>query len=458
MKEEKVIKKQLRKNMLLNLLTFTIIFSVLGIIIYSYFRISLYQSADEELLNIKNRTGIMHKINGGKLPEIDKKDIEDGEEKEEKNKERIAPPNIDYSEKRNLSISENAQRPNEESSVNPRLIYIYRNQNGQIVEDKSSIINDSTFQNIEFSANTIDEVYEVTLNNQYKYRAINRKVSQNGENAYLQILINVDAENDIVESFRINLIICIVVSMVLSVVASYILSRKTLKPIILSWKKQTEFVQNASHELRTPLTIIQAKQELLLDEPQAKIIDKVEEINTSINETRRMARLVKDLMQLAKADSNKIELDKEATDIDGLISEITKPFTEMAEVQNKKFNLDLKYGKNISIDKNKIHQILVIILDNALKYTEADDEISVITYEKDSKCVIDIKDTGIGISDDGIEHIFDRFYREDKARSRETGGSGLGLSIASHIVELHGGTIKAMHNGNKGTIIEIKLK
>lgn len=449
MKEEKVIKRQLRKNMILNLVAFAVIFSVLGIIIYSQFRISLYMSADEELLNVQNRMGIMRRIDTKEM-NTNVNENSNGNSVE-KNIERIAPPDIEESEKRMPPESEN-------DSVNPRLIYVYRNESGKIIDDKSSEFNDKSFKNIEFDKSNLDEVYEVTIDGQYKYRAINRKIEKNGETAYLQILINIDAENAIVDSFRTNLIVCIVVSMALSVVASYVLSRKTLKPIILSWNKQTEFVQNASHELRTPLTIIQAKQELLLDEPQAKIIDKVEEINTSINETRRMARLVKDLMQLAKADSNKVELYKEITDIDGLIKEVTKPFIEMAEVQNKKFNLDLKYGKSINIDKNKIHQVLVIILDNSLKYTEAGNEITVSTYEKDSKFVLDIKDTGIGISEDGIAHIFDRFYREDKARSRETGGSGLGLSIASHIVELHGGSIKAMHNGPKGTIIEIKLK
>lgn len=425
--------------MFLNLIAFAVIFSVLGIIIYSQFTISLYQSADEELLNTQNRAGIIHRINRNEL--MDKN-----------TEERIQPPEISDS---------NRKMPPEgdgESNINPRLIYIYRNSIGEIVEDKSSMSDNQDFENIEFDRTQLDEVYEITINNQYKYRAINKKVEQDGQTAYLQILINVDAENAIVNSFRTNLIVCIIVSMILSVVASYVLSRKTLKPIILSWNKQTEFVQNASHELRTPLTIIQAKQELLLDEPQSKIIDKVEEINTTLNETRRMARLVKDLMQLAKADSDKIELDKEETNIDELITEITKPFVEMAEVQNKKFNLDLKYGKNINIDKNKIHQVLVIILDNCLKYTENENEILVETYEKDSKCVIQIKDTGIGISDEGINHIFDRFYREDKARSRETGGSELGLSIANHIIELHGGNIKAMHNKPKGTIIEIKLK
>lgn len=430
MKEEKVIKEQLRKNMFFNLIAFAVIFSVLGIIIYSQFIISLYKSADDELLNVQNRMGIIRKINKDDAQKVAPPEKNDGSER--------VPPNSEF--------------------VNPRLVYIYRDENGQIDEDKSSLFSNESFKSIEFNKSNIDEVYEITIDGQYKYRAINRIIQQNGDTAYLQILINVDAENTIVNSFRTNLIVCIAVSMVLSIIASYVLSRKTLKPIINSWNKQTEFVQNASHELRTPLTIIQAKQELLLDEPQSKIIDKVEEINTTLNETRRMARLVKDLMQLAKADSNKIELDKEQTNIDELITEVTKPFIEMGEVQNKKFLLDLKFNKNINIDKNKIHQVLVIILDNSLKYTETGNEITVQTYEKDSKCVIRIKDTGIGISDEGIEHIFDRFYREDKARSRETGGSGLGLSIASHIIDLHGGSIKAMHNEPKGTIIEIKLK
>ena len=450
MNEEKFIKKQLRKNMLFNLIAFTLIFSVLGIIIYSFFSSSLYSSADKELLNMKNKTGIIHRIsengmnfNGASADNKLIKKYDRVASNPPQESEKIAPPN-----------GEDNQVPNK---INPRLVYIYRDSYGQIDEEKSNIL-DENFKNISFDKNLLEEVYEVTIGGEYKYRAINHKVEQDSEIVYLQILINVDAENDIVESFRVNLIICIVVSMVLSVVASYILSRKTLKPIILSWNKQTEFVQNASHELRTPLTIIQAKQELLLDEPQAKIIDKVEEINTSISETRRMARLVKDLMQLAKADSNKIELQKEQINIDELIEQVTKPFIEMAKIQNKKFELNLKYCKNIKIDKNKIHQVLVIVLDNALKYTEKADKITVETYEKDSKCVLQIKDTGIGISNDGMEHIFDRFYREDKARSRETGGSGLGLSIASHIIELHGGSIKAKHNTPKGTIIEIKLK
>lgn len=224
-----------------------------------------------------------------------------------------------------------------------------------------------------------------------------------------------------------------------------------------SWKKQTEFVQNASHELRTPLTIIQAKQELLLQEPNSKIIDKSEDITLVLNETKRLTKLTRDLMTLANADSKETVLTKEVIDVDSMIKEITTPYIEFADLEEKKISLNLNFGKEIKIDRSRIHQLLVILLDNAIKYTEKGDSIEICTSAKDNKFVLEVKDTGIGISDESINHIFDRFYREDKARSRQTGGSGLGLSIANLIVSLHGGTIKALHNKPKGTIFMVKL-
>ena len=162
-------------------------------------------------------------------------------------------------------------------------------------------------------------------------------------------------------------------------------------------------------------------------------------------------------MDLARSDSNKYELNREKCNIDELIKDVVKPYKEYADLENKKINLDLKYNKIIKIDKNKISELLIILLDNAIKYTTKNDSITIKTYNKDGKCNIEIQDTGIGISDKGLKRVFDRFYREDKARSRETGGTGLGLSIAHIIVKKHRGTIKAMHNNPKGTIILVKL-
>ena len=112
---------------------------------------------------------------------------------------------------------------------------------------------------------------------------------------------------------------------------------------------------------------------------------------------------------------------------------------------------------DIEIDSSKIYQLIIILLDNAIKYTEDGDIIEIRTELKENKCVIEVADTGIGVSDEGLKRIFERFYRENKDRNRETGGSGLGLSIANYIVTAHNGTIKASHNKPKGTVFTIKL-
>lgn len=429
MSEQKIIKNQLIKNMMFNLIAFTIIFSVFGLIIYGQFSNSLYKSADEELLNSKDRMNFLQNLSKDNPPskttKNDNKQIE----------------------------------PRTKTGMNPRLIYVLRDENGNITSNGNIgyIYTDEYIESIKFDKDNLNKIYKLSMDSIYQYRGINYKLEQDGKIIYVQVLINVDAEEDIINSFSRTLVICIIISIILSILASYILSRNTLKPIIKSWKKQTEFVQNASHELRTPLTIIQTKQELLLENPESKIIDKADDITISLNETRRLSKLVKDLMILARADSSEKILKKESFNLDEFVSKMCIPYKEIAEIEQKEFITNLEYDKDIKADQNRIHQLLVIVLDNAIKYTESKDKIEICTYEKENKCIIEIKDTGIGISDETKKHMFDRFYREDKARNRETGGTGLGLSIANFIVEAHGGNIKAEHNKPKGTIIIIKI-
>jgi two-component system sensor histidine kinase CiaH len=280
---------------------------------------------------------------------------------------------------------------------------------------------------------------------------------EDSSNRYVQLMINIDTELELINHYSEIIAVAIICGIIASIFASYFLSKRTLKPLETTLKNQMEFVQNVSHELRTPLTIIQAKQELLLQEPNSKIIDKSEDILLTLNETKRLSKMTKDLMMLARADDNRMTLEKEKVNIDTLIQDVLKPYEEVVELDKKKLIVDLKYDDTVSIDTSKIYQVLVILLDNALKYTEAKDTITVKSYEKDNKCFIEVQDTGIGISDEAISHVFERFYREDKSRTRSTGGSGLGLSIADAIIRAHGGTIKVSHNGEKGTIFTIKL-
>ena len=440
MNEQDRFKGQIIKHTLYNISAFTIIFLIFGILVFFLVRNITFSSVDltlKECANLYLETE--NSIQGLSDYFFETRGV--GKEEFESSINAIR----DYVLARKIT--------------NPKVIVIIRDKNKNVLneEDLGRSYHEYLTQ-LNFNDKLLDKIYNIRINNTYNYRAMNLKLYPDTDNLrYIQLLINVDSENELVSHYFDIITVAILAGITMSIVASYILSKKTLVPIADTLKKQMEFVQNASHELRTPLTIIQAKQELLLEEPDAKIIDKSEEIMLTLNETKRLTKLTKDLMTLARADENKIKLNKEKTDIDELIGELAKPYIEMANLAEKKIILNLQYNGEISIDTSKIYQVLVILLDNAIKYTEKGDTIELLTYSKDGKFTLEVRDTGIGISDEAITHIFDRFYREDKARNRETGGSGLGLSIADVIVKAHNGTIKASHNKPKGTVFTIKL-
>lgn len=428
MSERKLIKKQLIKNMFFTFIVFAIILMFFDAIIYNQVSISLYKSIDDELV----RTAKFYE-----------------------NRE------VEREIKRNLAkeFTEGNRIAFIETKINPRLICIIRSVDGDILNsDNIGRFYEDYLGDIIFDKTSTDRIYAIKIQDSYNYRGITlRTFSIDGQEIYIQLLANVDGEVETINNMTHTLLIGSVIIIAVAIVSSYVLSKMTLKPIMDSYRKQTEFVQNAAHELRTPLTIIQAKQELLLQEPESKIIDKSEDINIILKETKRLTKLIKELMILATADSNELKIKKEKTNIDRLIEEIVIPYKDYAELQEKDISTDLKFSKEINLDKNKINQLMVIVLDNAIKYTAKNDKIEIRTYSKEGKCIIEVADTGIGISKEAAKHVFDRFYREDKARSREKGGTGLGLSIAHTIVKLHGGSIRIVPNTPKGSKVIIKI-
>lgn len=408
MEEKKIIKKQLLKNMLYTFAVFAFLIIILDLLIYNRAAQLLYKEIDTELENFANG----NKTNSNKI-----------------------------------------------IFINPRIVYIIRDFNGEIINQESiGRFYDEYLEEIKFDGKKLNEIYSISVKSKYDYRGITVPVyTISNEIYYIQLLANVDGENESLLSLRKRLISMSLLIIVTSMIASYVLSRKTLKPIIKSWEKQTEFVQNAAHELRTPLTIIQAKQQLLLKEPESKVIDKSEDISLTINETRRLTKLIKELMILAMADSNQLQLKKELKNIDDVVKEIATPYEEYAKMQGKEIEIELNCKKELNIDTGKISQLIIIFLDNAIKYTKEGEKIKLYTHCKDGKCIIEVIDEGIGISDEQKKHIFERFFRADKARTRETGGTGLGLAIAQTIVKAHGGTIKVYNNEPKGTKFIIKI-
>lgn len=434
MKEQKIIKIELFKNMIFNLILLTLIFGTFSLFILSQFNTYLYKSVDHEILQYKQQL----------------EDISDFIVKNEKNK--------NTNELTDEELTAEVQK-NIDKIANPRVVTILRDETGDAIATSLSVkyFADYIGKN-EFSKQNTGVIYEIKVNSKYFYRATTCKlIASNGEIYYMDVLININSEKEMMSNFSRTLLVGTGIVIVLSIITSWYLSKRALMPIISAYKKQAEFVQNASHELRTPLTIIQAKQEMLLQSPESKIIDKSEDIALALNETRRLSKMITELMDLARSDANKTAIHKSKTDVKQMAKEVIIPYKEMAELQNKQMNLNINCDRELNIDKNKIKQLLVIILDNALKYTEKNDIIDVDIHNHEDKLYIIIKDSGIGISDEGLKHIFERFYREDKARSRAKGGTGLGLSIAHTIVKSHGGSIKLTHNKPKGTIVTVKI-
>ncbi len=416
--------------MLYNLIAFTLFFAVFGTIIFAQMKTTLFAKTDSELMNSRDmiQSGFKNTSESSEQPE------------------------------RNSTRNKGVPSPLEpRQGFSPRIILIEWDASGKIMNaQQMGMRYYEIFQNLKLDKQTLNSISEITIDSTYHFRTISVKNPLvNGD--IIQLVINVDAEQNLVDHFKQIIILCSAIFILLSITVSFFLSKKTMKPIINSWNRQVEFVENASHELRTPLTIIQNKLELLQTTPDKKIMDRFENIALSLSETRRLSRLTTDLMTLARADSTETQLEKQSIDLDTFIDNVCSPYMEIAEMQDKKVYLQLNSQTKVMADSGRMHQLMVILLDNALKYTGEHDRITISTSLQENKIVIEVSDTGIGISEAGIGRVFDRFYREDRARTRGSGGSGLGLSIAQWIVQSHNGTIQAIHNEPKGMIFRIKL-
>ncbi|HII4441495.1 TPA: sensor histidine kinase [Clostridium perfringens] len=207
-----------------------------------------------------------------------------------------------------------------------------------------------------------------------------------------------------------------------------------------------------SHELKTPLTNIQSHLEAMIDgiwEPTEERLLSVKE------EAERLSALVSDMQKLNKYDEFSIKLKKDNVNISDIICFVIFQFSNLAKSKNIKIEYEKK-NINLYCDKDKITQALVNILSNAIRYSNEGSTIFIEERLKDNKVIISIEDQGIGISEEDLKYVFERFYRADKSRTRATGGTGIGLTIVKSILSSHGGEVKLeskLGEGSKFTII-----
>ncbi len=222
---------------------------------------------------------------------------------------------------------------------------------------------------------------------------------------------------------------------------------------------QTEFVANVSHELKTPLTNIKSYTETLLDGALADEETARSFLGVVDAESDRMNRLVRDLLQLSRLDHRKDALNLKETNIVALLDAAVTKMAITARQKDQQLNTLYDKDANIrcSVDRDSFEQVILNVLSNAIKYTEIGGRIDVDAVVSGGNARISVKDTGIGIPQEALPRIFERFYRVDKARSRAMGGTGLGLAISKQIVEQHAGSIEAESREGEGTRIIITL-
>ena len=219
-----------------------------------------------------------------------------------------------------------------------------------------------------------------------------------------------------------------------------------------------EFVANVSHELRTPLTSIRTYAETMSDNQEIPPETEEEFLRVIINESDRMTKIVQDLLELSRFDSGHITLTVEPFSIERSIRDVCAAIALEARKRAHILSLELEWKMPvISGDRARIEQVLMNIITNALKYTPDGGTIDIYGGSSGDIVWIRIEDTGIGIPQGDIARVFDRFYRVDKARSRESGGTGLGLPIAMEIVTLHGGHIDIESKPGEGTAVTVTL-
>jgi len=219
-----------------------------------------------------------------------------------------------------------------------------------------------------------------------------------------------------------------------------------------------EFVANVSHELRTPLTNIRSYAETISDDQAIPQETEEEFLRVIINESDRMTKIVQDLLELSRFDSGASVLSFEEFSVENAVRDVYAAIALEARKRGHVLNLELEWKlPNIKGDRAKIEQVLMNIIANALKYTPDGGTIDIYGGRSGSNIWIKIVDTGIGIPAEDLARVFDRFYRVDKARSRESGGTGLGLSIAKEIITKHGGDIEIESKQGIGTSVTLTL-
>ena len=234
-------------------------------------------------------------------------------------------------------------------------------------------------------------------------------------------------------------------------------ARWALRPVEEAWKKQRQFVADASHELKTPLTVILANSSILEKHPETPLRENMQWLESTREEAVRMQELVSDMLSLAQAESTET-YEFARTNLSSIVSKETLQFESVAFERNVTIEDDIVEGMHVQGSTRALEKLVGTLIDNACKYAAEASSVTVRLSRQGKKAVLSVRNLGNPIPQESIEHVFDRFYRADKARTHDESRSfGLGLAIAREITESHGGSIRAKSSAEDGTVFTVVL-
>ena len=410
---------------------FTLIFSAMTLIILQFMHSSLYTSVDEKLLSLSKNPQDVIQLAVNRATE----DVKD-----------LGSANVAPASDKKPTVSSNTEVILLDSSLN------------QLVAGNRFL----GLDRVTFNKKDLNHIRQLHVQNSYGQDEIYRVIltEMNIESVstnikYAAVLINTSQLEQISQNHEQLIVVVMASFWIISILASLYLARVSVKPLLESMQKQQSFVENASHELRTPLAVLQNRLETLFRKPEATIMESSESIASSLEEVRNMRFLTTNLLNLARRDDG---INPELGEVQPDFFNTTFTNYEMiASENNRVFHFENRIHRTIITDKLLLKQLMTILFDNAVKYTEEEGVIHFVIAATERNLYLSVADDGIGISAVDKKKIFDRFYRVDKARTRQKGGFGLGLSLAKQIVDALKGTISVKDNKPHGTIFEVKI-
>lgn len=334
-----------------------------------------------------------------------------------------------------------------ETQFQTRYFTVKLDKNSDIMNIDISHVASVTSYTAATYANKAMEIRNITgLLGDYKYAVISEP--------YGNMLIFVDCRTQIdqVTSFLLISLSVAIITLLLVFILVYVLSKKAIKPIIESMEKQKQFITDAGHEIKTPLAIISANAEVI-----EMTSGKSEWLTSIKNQTSRLDELVKNLLLLSKMNEDDLKLNFCKLSLSEVVKDVSNSFKVIAEREEKDFIVDIKEGVFINGDKSSITQLISTLIDNAIKYSNyrGNIKISLAPLKKGAK--LEVFNTADKIDKENLNKLFDRFYRTDMSRARETGGYGIGLSIVKSIVEMHRGKISVVSRDGKSICFTVVI-